>query len=1122
MADGNPSLFGPVTHHSVLQLTIANHHHETLSLHVTKLHHHAIILGIDWLRQHNPAINWKKNIISFHDDFCNKHCLEQYPTSCLETLVSCLDLDTLEPTANDLYICQLISELCDNMSSASCVRPAVPPELSSYALSMNNIAAEGTPELPTIYAEFASLFEDRELGTLPPSRPYDHSIPLEPDAKIPFGPLYNLAQKELEALREYIEDNLKKGFIRRSESPAGAPVLFVPKKNTAKLRLCVDYRALNKITIKNRCPLPLISETLDRLRDAKIFTKLDLKGAYNLVRIAAGDEWKTAFRTRYGHFEYLVMPFGLTNAPATFQAFLNDVLRASLDTIVVIYLDDILIYSQDEESHVLHVRKVLQMLSDAELQVNLEKCQFHVTTVEFLGYVISPDGISMDPAKVAAIICWPAPCCVRDIQVFLGFANFYRRFIKAFSDIVSPITRLLKKDIVFVWDAAAKTAFASLQKAFTSEPVLCHFDPSKPCFLEPDASKNAIGAVCSQPDANGELHPVAFYSRSLTAPERNYHIHDTELLAALEGLEHWRHYFAYSDHPATILTDHKNLEYFSEKRPLSERQVRYAERLSKFNVVIAYRPGVLNGAADALSRMHSPEEGEGPIHAALLPTPVQLGSLSVLVLQTPLHLEDPNDVNTRIKNAYQDDEVTQTLLQDLIRDPESHTDYIVDVGLLFHQGRIVVPDDSDIKRDILCYCHDAPTSGHFGVHKTCELVSRTYYWPRLRQFVKRFVTSCDTCQRSKTARHKPYGLLQSLPVPETPWSSISMDFIVQLPESKGFTAILVLVDRLTKMAHFAPTHDEVDADGTVSLFMNHVVRVHGLPDDIVSDRGSTFTARFTRAFLEALQVKQNLSSAFHPQTDGQTERTNSTLEQYLRCFINHQQDNWSDLLPMAEFCYNNTVHSSINQTPFFALYGYHPRFSFNIPRVSSSSPMAEDRLTALKEIQDDLQFHIKSAQESQQRNYNQHVQPQPALEPGDLVWLVRTNIKTTRPSLKLDAKKFGPYPIAEAVGTRSFRLQLPKSMSKIHPVFHVSLLEPYTANTIPGRVIPPPPPVEVEGELEYVVEDVVDSRRFRNKLQYLVQWHGYNEVSWEPANHVEHSPDLVTAFHRRYPNKPGP
>jgi hypothetical protein len=1000
MADGNPSQSGPVVSEARVQLTIAERHHESLALKVTRLINHPVILGIDWLQKHNPAINWKQHVVSFRDDFCNKHCVEQCPVrpSLDLSYLSCLSRPELtsdelpEPTADDYYLCQIfLANLSMQSKSLS-----VSPVNSHVSLLLQQM--ETKPTLPEMYSAFESVFEDREPGILPPHRPFDHAIPLEPDAKAPFGPLYTLSQKELESLREYIDDNLKKGFIRRSESPAGAPVLFVPKKD-GSLRLCVDYRALNKVTIKNRCPLPLISETLDRLRTAKYFTKLDLKGAYNLVRVAEGDEWKTAFRTRYGHFEYLVMPFGLTNAPATFQAFLNDVLRDSLDTFVVIYLDDILIYSDTLEEHYEHVRSVLQRLKDADLQVKLEKCQFHVQTVEFLGYVISPEGISMDPAKIEAILSWPVPTSVRDIQVFLGFANFYRRFIRNFSRVVAPITRLLKKDVPFAWDQQAQGAFDELRKAFTAEPILCHFDPSKACFLEPDASKTALGAVCSQPDDNGVLHPVAFYSRSLTAPERNYHVHDTELLAAIEGLEHWRHYFAYSPFPATILTDHKNLEYFSEKRMLSDRQVRYAERLSKFNVKIVYRPGVNNGAADALSRVHPPEGGEGAVHAALLPKPE---TLVLAPMHTPVDPPADRDIITRIKAAYLGDEHTRVLLEDPGSDDPQYT--LLD-GLLYYQGLIMVPDDPDIKRDILYQCHDAPMAGHYGVHKTFELVSRTYHWQGLRKYVKRYVTSCHTCQRNKTVLHKPYGLLQPLPVPEVPWSSISMDFIVQMPRSRDCTAILVVVDRMTKMAHFIPTVDEVDAPTTAALFMHRIVALHGLPDDIVTDRGSVFTSSFTRTFLSALGVTQNISTAFHPQTDGQTERTNATLEQYLRCFASYQQDDWFDLLPMAEFSYNNTVHATTKQTPFFALHGFHPRFSLEVPRASVSHPKARHRLTVLKEVQDDLRFHIKSAQEDQERYYNQHVQPQPDFKPGDLVWLLRKNIRSKRPSPKLDVKK---------------------------------------------------------------------------------------------------------------------
>jgi RNase H-like domain found in reverse transcriptase/Reverse transcriptase (RNA-dependent DNA polymerase)/Integrase zinc binding domain/Retroviral aspartyl protease len=1125
MADGTPSTSGPVTHTCNLDFTVSAHHHETLKLNVTCLQTHAVILGIDWLHTHNPLINWKKHELRFLDSYCNKHCIDHYLSSALnlETLALDLaldlDLDLLNPSVDDYHQLQLISEMSEQPLRGCNHHPDTPEP----ALSLNHVqdSPAPAPVLPEAYAKFASLFEDREIGTLPPHRPYDHTIPLEPDKTAPFGPLYSLSEKELKALRDYIDENLKKGFIRRSESPAGAPVLFVPKKDK-DLRLCVDYRELNKITIKNRCPLPLISETLERLREAHIFTKLDLKGAYNLIRVAKGDEWKTAFRTRYGHFEYLVMPFGLTNAPATFQAFLNDVLRECLDTVVVIYLDDILIFSKDEESHTKDVSRVLQLLSDAQLQVKLEKCQFHVQKVEFLGYIISPEGISMDPAKVEAITSWATPKSVRDIQVFLGFANFYRRFIKNFSKIVSPITCLLKKNVPFNWDSAAQSAFDALKTAFSSDPILVHYDPEKPCFLEPDASKWALGMVISQPDSDGVLHPVAFYSRSLTAPERNYHIHDTELLAVVEGLEHWRHFFAFSDFPAIVLTDHKNLEYFSQKRSLSDRQIRYSERLSKFNLKLGYRPGSQNGAADALSRMHTPEEEESHIHDPILPQPIFLATCTIAALNEQLQLQDQDNLIAQIKEAYTTDEHLQETLEALSKDPASCPDYALEENLLFFEGKISVPDSEEIQRQILTNCHDDPAAGHGGIAKTYELVSRSYHWPRMRQFIKNFVLTCDVCQRNKAAHHKPYGLLQPLPVPELPWSSLSMDFIVQLPPSNGYTAILVVVDRLTKMARFIPTTDDVDSDGTLRLFLTRVVGVHGLPDDIVSDRGSVFTSQFTRTVMKALGIKQNLSTAFHPQTDGQTERTNGILEQFLRCYTNYQQNDWSEYLYWAELSYNNSLQSTTNQTPFYALHGYHPRFNIKIPRVAASSPLAKDRLEELHRVQEDIAFQIKSAQETQEHYYNNKTKEQPKFAPGDLVMLKRTNIRTKRPSDKLDVKNLGPFKILEKINSRSFHLELPQSLSQLHPVFHVSLLEPYKANTIPGRKKPPPPPVEIEGQEEFEVEGIEYSRFKNNKLQYLVKFAGYEEPEWQSAKNLENAPEMVATYHAKYPKNPGP
>lgn len=394
---------------------------------------------------------------------------------------------------------------------------------------------------------------------------------------------------------------IRLGKIRPSKSPAGAPILFVKKKD-GSLRLCVDYRGLNRVTIKNRYTLPLGEELRDRISGAKIFSKIDLKEGYNLVRIKQGDEWKTAFRTRYGHYEYLVMPFGLTNAPATFQALINDILREFLDQGVVAYLDDILIYSTDEAEHEELVNKVLDKLIENNLVANPKKSFFHQKVIDFLGFVLSEKGVAMSTDKVEEVLKWESPRTVRDVQVFMGFANFYRRFIRNYSGVCSPITNCLRSDAKnFSWTSAAEAAFLKLKILFTTAPILVHFSPDRQTIVETDASDFALGAVLSQ-IVDGKLHPVAFYSRKLNPAKLNYDVWDKEMLGIVAAFKEWRRYLEGPKYTVLLYTDHQNLQYFTTTKVLNRRQARWAEVLAEFNFKIIYRPGSKNGKADALSR----------------------------------------------------------------------------------------------------------------------------------------------------------------------------------------------------------------------------------------------------------------------------------------------------------------------------------------------------------------------------------------------------------------------------------------------------------------------------------------------------------------------------------------
>ena len=1110
--DGRLLSSGAVTQETAPLVLQIGEHRESLTFYLITSPRHSIILGLSWLQMHNPIVDWCNLSITF-----NPQTHSTFPTA-----------ETPNPfipkrTDSDSAIQSSPSIKTDPSLIAHSSIVAISDLSSNSQTSVPNAQAFlnlVSDSLPTKYSDFSDVFEKKNADQLPEHRHYDCPIDLQEGTNPPFGPIYGLSEPELVALRTYLDDNLQKGFIQPSKSPAGAPILFVKKKD-GSLRLCVDYRGLNRITIRNRYPLPLIPELLDRLRTAKVFSKIDLRGAYNLVRIKPGDEWKTAFRTRYGHFEYKVMPFGLTNAPAVFQHMMNDIFREYLDHFVVIYLDDILVFSSSMEKHTQQVRLVLAKLREHGLYAKSEKCEFDRSSVEFLGYVISPNGIMMDTKKVRTVQEWATPTRMKEVQSFLGFANFYRRFIKGFSTIAAPLVALTRKDTSFQWTTATQHAFETLKEAFTSAPVLLHPDPTKPFQVETDASDFAIGAILSQPDTEGILHPVAYYSRKFTTPEINYPIYDKELGAIIAAFEEWRPYLAGAQHRIKVVTDHKNLLYFSTTRTLNRRQARWSAFLADYDFEIIFRPGAQHKMVDTLSRRSefelTPVDDAYVQQSQCLLRPDQLQNFATYLLRDDSLLKE-------IAAATAEDAFAQDIKASLdhpsptlSRSDLNH--FSVHDGLLFRDHLLYVPEGSCRTR-VLQECHDDPLAGHFGVGKTLELISRGYWWPQPWKFVKEFIKTCDTCARSKAVHHRPYGLLQPLPIPRRPWASISMDFITDLPRVGAYDSVLVMVDRFTKMAHFAPCAKTISGDETTTLFLKEVVRLHGLPDDITSDRGPQFVSNFWRQLLQTFGTSLNLSSAHHPQTNGQTERVNQILEQYLRCSLSYQQEDWVHLLPMAEFAYNNSLHGSTGVTPFFANYGLHPRFSISI-LSDSVSPSAEERARTLADIHSDLTFELHLASERHKEQADLHRSASPTFEVGDFVWLLRRHIPTTRPCAKLDYKKLGPFRIIAKINPVVYRLELP-SHFKIHNVFHVSLLEPHHSSQIPGRYPSPPPPIELSTGEEYEVDQILDSRIRRRQLQYLVLWKGYplSEATWEPARNLTNAVESIQEFHHRYPHKP--
>ena len=650
-----------------------------------------------------------------------------------------------------------------------------------------------------------------------------------------------------------------------------------------------------------------------------------------------------------------------------------------------------------------------------------------------------------------------------------------------------------------------------MKTRFTTAPILALFDPELKIVMETDASDFALGGCLSQLGERGKLRPVAYYSRKLSPAELNYDVHDKELLAIVEVFKQWRVYLEGSKHPVQVWTDHKNLTSFTTTKILNRRQVRWSEELSAYNFVINYRKGSENARADALSRRQDYAGGSTERPRAILKDNGDGMTYNHELLATISVVED-TELEQRIKNAYTKDECASRVLK------EPTDGFAIDLqGLLRFKGLVYIP--SGIRKQFVREQHSLPAHGHQGIARTFERLANDYYFPGMRKHVETVVTECDLCNKSKSNRHAPYGLLQPPPVPIGAWKSIAFDFVVKLPPSKEpmtkvtYDSIWVVTDRLTKYGHFVPYKESSDAKELAYAFLKTVVSQHGLPDEIISDRDKLFTSKFWTSLMAQLGANHKLSTAFHPQTDGQTERLNQTLEQYLRSYVNEQQDNWVELLPLAQFAYNSAKSEATQTSPFFANHGYQPE-AYRQPRKdkirAEQATVLVDKLQELhKQLATDIEFNNSKTTAYANKKRSQG----PPLERGDKVYLLRKHIKTKRPSTKLDFKKLGPFEILEKVGPVNYRLRLP-AKSRLHPVFHVSLLEPAKGET------PTAMTTELQPENDpdvYVVEKILATRTTtKGQQQYLIKWEGYEhtENSWEPLENLN-CPGLLKEFYRQ-------
>ena len=1177
----------------------------------------------------------------------------------------------------------ILSHLCVSMSkkeiniakrNQELIAVIVQEEKQNTASELNNVESERNlsskeKEMQSVrdrmLNKYKDVFPDDLPNQLPPVRHIEHSIDLVPGSTPPSKQPYKMSPKELDELKKMIDDLLSHGFIKPAASPFGAPVLFVKKKD-GTMRMCVDYRALNKITIANKYPLPRVDELFDRLQGAKYFSKIDLRSGYHQVRIADKDIDKTTFNTRYGSYSFKVLSFGLCNAPATFMNLMNSIMHEYLDKFVIVFLDDILIYSKTLQEHENHLEKVLIKLREEKLYGKLSKTELVKEEVGFLGHIVNKDGLSVDPEKVKAVKEWPVCKNVHDVRSFCGFVGYYRKFIKNFSKIVTPLSNLTKtssketgKIPIFKWTKQEQEAFDTIKQRICTAPVLALPDPNLPYVLTTDASGYAIGATLSQDHGNG-LQPIAFMSKKMIDAETRYPTHEQELLAIVCALKQWRHYLLGSKFEIIAETDHKPLTYLQTQPHLSKRQVAWLDVLADFGCVtglkVVYKQGKYNIAADALSRRSDHREDQSndvesteerleskvensirteetdinfenlnmaniynlnlvkPEKSAIQVTAVlkeQETKKHVLFqnhqtnstvnatcaktyshnIQTnnknpSIHNTDTDshnksekteweqilaekeriinnnnqnkniytntsnnnnqvyDLQQMLKKAYSKDKTCMEVLTKMIETKSiTYKEYTVNKNnILIKNNKIFIPNDQTIKTLILSEAHDnIITGGHSGINKTKEKVYRNYVWENMQEDIQDYVNSCILCQSNKSNTNKPQGLMQSIKCADKRWETISMDFIGPLTKCKnGYDAILVVVDTLTKYASFIPTHTTATAPQTAKLIFSEIVKHHGMPKNIISDRDAKFTSSFWTSLWTLCGTRLRLSTAYHPQSDGQTERTNRTLEEYLRSYVNNNINDWDQLLTYAQIAFNNNISSSTGYTPYFLNHGE----EINLPINQIANTLKQDtenikNETAL-DIVTTLQKHIMIAKEQimkaqqKQKQYADDKRIDIEYNIGDQVMLdakhINMNFYHGDLSYKLRSKYIGPYTIIRKISALNYELELPQvfKTKRIHPVFHISKLKKYESekgNKFNTDIIERKQnirPISIDknedGEQMWEVENIVNKRIKTNKgkriIEYLIKWKNYPEYenTWEPAINLKHAQQIIKLY----------
>ena len=725
------------------------------------------------------------------------------------------------------------------------------------------------------------------------------------------------------------------------------------------------------------------------------------------------------------------------------------------------------------------------ILQKHQLSIKKSKCSFAQQRLEYLGHIISDKGVATDPSKVQAVQQWPTPRNAKDVRRILGMTGYYRKFIQHYSLISRVLSNLLKKDTQFHWTNTHLQAFDSLKHKLLTAPVLALPDFAVPFTVETDASKRGVGVVLTQ-----KGHPIAYLSKALGPTAQTLSTYEKECLAILLAVNKWRPYLQQA--PFTILTDHRSLVHLSDQKLATDMQQKAFVKLMGMQYKIVYRKGKENSAADALSRTDNATE------------------LYNISLCRPRWLEI-------IVEGYSADPNAKQMLQELSLQSPNAQGYSLQQGLIRWRDHIWLGNNTEAHNAILLSLHSSGVGGHSGFLGTYQRIKSLFAWPNMKKDVRSYVAQCTVCQQAKSEHVRLPGLLNPLPVPTDAWSIISLDFVEGLPRSGKYDCILVIIDKFTKYGHFIPLSHPYTALTVAEKFIDTVYRLHGLPTVIISDRDPVFTSKVWQELFRLSDTKMNMSSANHPQTDGQTEKLNQCLETYLRCAVHASPKKWAKWLPLAEYWYNTNYHSALGKTPFQVLYGYTPRHLGVANLQSGVSPDLAEWLQDREETAVLLRQHLLRAQQRMKFQEDKH-RSEREFQVGDKVYMklqpYAQQSVARRSNHKLAFKYFGPYEVLARIGKMAYKLKLPAG-SQIHPVLHVSQLK---KSVPPSQVHDSSSSCQFLTDSCYILQplEIVGKRDIKRGSTYIHQV----QVTWMGMPPSLPSWESEAALRHRFPGAP--